>query len=264
MNRPAKITCFILALSLSFISGCGGGSASSDSAPTVITDSNVAPAMSAASDVASATTAAIVPSSPCTPRAPVKVQLFGDSTLYGYDSATGARAQVYPALALQRTMDARFGSGVITIESRAVSGTTTSTLIGGTDGLNKVWPESVDADIIVTNFGINDQITGMAPEVYRANLLTLSRAPAKILFLTPLPYWKVVTLQPTYAAEMKLVAASLGAPVADANAMALAIPAWSTSYARDGAHPTSAGYQLINDRVLAPAIDKMVLSLGCK
>lgn len=208
--------------------------------------------------------AATVVRSSCTPSAPIKVQLFGDSTLYGYDSTVRGRAPVYPELALQRYMDLRFGPGVITIESRAVSGTTSSQLMAGTDGLNKAWPEPVSANIIVTNFGINDQMTGVPIETYRANLAKLSVPPVKILFLTPLPYWKVDTLQPTYADEMKSVAASLGAPVADANAMALATAAWSTKYAPDGAHPTSAGYQLINDKVLAPAVDSMVVALGCK
>lgn len=225
------------------LAGCGGGSAPNN--PTAV----AAPV--------------IVPS--CTPHL-VKIQLFGDSTLWGYDgvAGNGSRAAVFPELALQATMDAKYGRGAVSIETRAVSGTITTNLIEGSDGVNKPWPQSVNADIIVVTFGINDKYTNMAPETYKANLLKLSVSPAKIIFMAPLPVYYTSNPSLSYAAEMKAVAASIGAPVADASAMALSTPDWLGYYAPDGVHPNSAGYQLLVDKVLAPAVDKLVAPLRCK
>lgn len=205
---------------------------------------------------------------PCTPKH-VRIQLFGDSTMYGYDgsSSTGARAAVYPELALQKAMDEKFGAGAVAVTTRAVNGTLTRNLLEGSDGVNKPWPGSVDADIVVLNYGINDRYTDMPAETYKANLRKLAVAPAKVVFQTPLPVWNVkysTYLDLSFAPEMKAVAAELNVPVADASAFALSIPNWNSSaYAQDSAHPNSAGYQAIVSNVLAPTLMPMVEAIRC-
>jgi lysophospholipase L1-like esterase len=199
----------------------------------------------------------------------VRIQLFGDSTMWGYDgdAGNGSRAAIYPELALQQVMDAKFGPSAVIVSTRAVSGTLTTNLLAGTDGVNKPWPGSVDADIAVLNFGINDKYTGMTPEQYAANLRLLAAAPARVVFQSPLPVWSAhypEYLSTSYAPEMRTVAAELKLPLADAGALALSIPTWNGAYAHDSAHPNSAGYQMIVSQALAPALLPLVAPLRCQ
>ena len=210
------------------------------------------------------------PASPqCTPRV-ARIQLFGDSTLWGYDGAAGngSRAAIYPELALQQIVDARFGVGAVVVSTRAVSGTLTTNLLEGTDGLNKPWPGSVDADIVVLNYGINDKYTGMTPAQYQANLRLLAVAPARVVFQTPLPVWSThypEYLSTSYAPEMRAVAAELKIPLADAGAYALSTPNWnSPAWAPDSVHPNSTGYRAIVTDVLAPTLMPSIAALRCQ
>ncbi len=94
------------------------------------------------------------------------------------------------------------------------------------------------------------------------------RITAKVLFQTPLPVWSIhyAEYQSTsYAPEMLEAAAALGDPVGDAGAYALTVPRWNSSaYAQDSVHPNSAGYQLLVDKALAPAVEKLVNPMLCR
>lgn len=190
----------------------------------------------------------------------VRIQLFGDSTQWGYlPEGGGARAAVYPELVLQREMDRRFGAGAVIVETRAVSGSTSGHLLAGTDGVNLPWPRSVSADIVVINPGINDVSWGVPAAEYQKTLRALAVAPAQVVFETPLP----TTTRDSYDAEMRQVATDLGAPVADAAAYAKRLPGW-WKLARDGVHPDGDGYELIVKNVLYPVLVPLVEDARCR
>lgn len=177
----------------------------------------------------------------------VSVLLNGDSTHWGYEpGGGGARATVTPESALQREMDARFGAGVVTVRTGAVSGTTS------TDALT----QPRDADVVLYNPGINDYGERMPEETYRANLRTLSAVPGAV-FVTPLP----VKVEPAhFAGVMREVAAETGTPLIDSRAYAESVPGW-WQLAPDGVHPNSEGYRVIVHDVIAPALAVTVRSL---
>ncbi|HXD07832.1 MAG TPA: SGNH/GDSL hydrolase family protein [Burkholderiaceae bacterium] len=187
----------------------------------------------------------------------VKIQLFGDSTMWGLDGETNTRSGNRPDLALQREMDARYGSGRVVVESRAVGGTYTTQLLDGTDGLNKPWPQSVDADITVLNFGINDRAY-VVPDQYAENLRRLN---VKV-YETPNPISVPADSDNNYAQWMRQVAAEKSAVLADTNAYVRSLPNW-TAYFGDKVHPNTALYGMIVHDVLLPAVVPLVESAAC-
>jgi lysophospholipase L1-like esterase len=172
----------------------------------------------------------------------VSVLLNGDSTMWGYAPGGGARAAVYPESELQRLMDARFGTGAVTVRTGAVPGSTS------TDALTQ--PRG--ADLVLFNPGINDAAYGHAPETFRTNLLALAAVHGAVL-VTPLP----VQWLPGYDAITREVAAATGVPLIDARAYAESRTDW-WQIATDGVHPDVRGYALLARDVLAPALVPMV------
>jgi lysophospholipase L1-like esterase len=199
-------------------------------------------------------------SAACTAK-PVRIQLFGDSTMAGYDGATGKIGTTTPQGALQALMDTRVGPGAVQIASRAVLGTTALQLVAGTDGLNLPWPQSVDADIVVISFGINDYLAGEPVAQYQATLRTLAIAPAQVVWETPLPIFPgpVYASSLSYAPEMR-AAVPIGA---DASAYVLSAPGWAAAHAADSVHPDAAGYFLLMRDVLEPALRPLVAKFRC-
>jgi acyl-CoA thioesterase I len=193
-------------------------------------------------------------------RSTVTVQLFGDSTMAGYD---GAQVDTYavhtPLVNVQAFFDARY-PGRVLVTSRAASGTTARHLLTGTDGVNSPWPQPVNADIVVVNFGINDrnQINDIAE--YRANLKRLAIAPARVVFQTPNVVKSFDIAD--YAQTMREVAAEVGAPLADVYAYTSALPDWRTLIP-DNAHPSDELYQRIGRDVTGPALEPVVAELLC-
>jgi len=108
-----------------FLAGCGGGG-------------------EGGGDGGGLEPAVVAPAAPCTPvTQPVLVQLFGDSTQAGYATdANGASTIVAhnPAAELQAFFTAKYGVGAVLVSSRAMSGTRSTQLVAGTDGLNAPWP----------------------------------------------------------------------------------------------------------------------------
>jgi lysophospholipase L1-like esterase len=189
-----------------------------------------------------------------TPCSPVSIILNGDSTQWGYlAGGGGARADVYPELALQLAMDRRFGAGAVVVRTGAVSGTT------AVEGL----AQPHDGDIVVYNPGVNDVAYGVAPEAYRAALraLAAAAAPARVVFETPLP---VSTAAVSYDGIMREVAGELGAPLIEARAFALSVPDWYQRYALDGVHLTGEGYAAVVDAAVVPVLVPIVAGLRCR
>jgi lysophospholipase L1-like esterase len=191
-----------------------------------------------------------LPSASCPPA--VKITLFGDSTMAGYDSR--GLVQSTPAVVLQAEMDARFGRGSTVVESRAVGGTTAKQLVAGTDGLNEPWPRSVSAQVVVVNHGINDLTHDGDVTGYKAALRSIAqRTPATLIFETP-NVVKEHDLRP-YVQAMRDVAAEYSIQVADTFALS------STALLSDWAHPTDQGYAFLVRSSLAPAVAKTVARL---
>jgi lysophospholipase L1-like esterase len=198
------------------------------------------------------------------PVKPVKIQLFGDSTMWGQAANGGGRASIYPELALQKLMDSRFGVGAVKVSTRAVSGTNSGQLLAGTDNLNSPWPQSVNADIAVINHGINDLRHNVSIATYRSNLRQLATAPARVVFQTPFPIYTIGTPSQAYAEAMRAVASERRVTLIDAMAYLLPLPGWKTQYAIDGIHTTAAGYDLVAANVQFPVLSKLVAPLLCK
>lgn len=188
------------------------------------------------------------------PGKPVRIQLFGDSTQFGYDGKTNRQVAHPPAAVLQSLMDARFGAGAVIVTSRAVPGTTSAQLLAGTDGRNRPWPQDVDADIVVVNHALNDAHTLVPLKTYVDQLRRLHPT----VFETPNP----VTIgwpSPAYARAMRQVAAEQHAPVADVETWMLAQPNWR-AHLPDGLHPDDATYGEIVRRVLMPTLEPLVVA----
>ena len=187
------------------------------------------------------------------PAKPVRIQLFGDSTQWGYDGKTEQPVAQPPVAILQSAMDARFGAGAVLVTERAVPGTTSGQLLAGTDGRNRPWPNEVDADIVVVNHALNDSNEHVPLATYERQLAALHPT----VFETP----NAITVAwpaPPYVAAMRRVAAQQHAPVADVDAWMRAQPNWKSLLSDDGLHPTQAGYREIVLKVLVPTLEPLV------
>lgn len=188
------------------------------------------------------------------PAKPVRIQLFGDSTQFGYDGKTDKQTAHPPAAVLQSLMDARFGAGAVIVTERAVPGSASIQLIKGTDGRNKPWPQEVDADIVVVNHALNDAYMKVPLAQYAAQLRQLHPT----VYETPNP----VTIgwpSPKYARVMRQVAAEQHAPVADVETWMRAQPHWQRRLT-DGLHPDDAMYGEIVRQVLMPTLEPLVVA----
>lgn len=165
------------------------------------------------------------------------IDLFGDSTNW----------IAYPY------WQSKFGAMVL---DHAASGATTVTALAGTDGVNLPWPQSVDAQVVVVNYGLNDGAAGMPIETYKANLRTMADINAVIVFETPNPSTHYDS--GPYAQAMREVAAETGAKIIDTQACMLRRSDWSTLL-YDGTHPTPEGIQYIVETCATPVI----ADLGC-
>ena len=187
------------------------------------------------------------------PVQPVRIQLFGDSTQWGYDAKTDQPVAQAPVAVLQSAMDARFGAGKVIVTERAVPGTTSGKLLAGTDGRNRPWPREVDADIVVVNHALNDSNEHVPLPTYERQMAALHPT----VFETP----NAITVDwpaPPYVAAMRKVAAAQHAPVADVDAWMRAQANWKSLLSDDGLHPTQAGYREIVLKVLMPTLEPLV------
>lgn len=172
--------------------------------------------------------------------APRTLQVFGDSTMEQQQELMAAR-------------------GVAVIGS-AVSGTTSTMLLTGTDGVNAPWPAPVRGSVVIVNHGLNDSQDTFGPpygitiDAYKANLRRLAQAPgALVIFQTPNPAWRADRAPAAYALAMREVAAELRVPLIDVHAFVMARADWR-EWLPDGLHPSPFALARIVDECVMPAL----------
>lgn len=231
----------LLLILLCFLGACGGGE---DTAPVALVAVAVAQTL------------------------PIKIEAYGDSTMWGFDSSIGAQSpQNIPTLT-QQILQGIYGTGV-TIANEGVGATTLGNLIGGADGHHLPWAQQMansTAKIVVVNHAINDSLygPGETPEFYRhllTDFVTVARAAGKTpVFNEPNPVCD--TLHPTlgdYVTQMRSVAADMGVPIVAQYDYIQTLPNWQ-SYLTDCIHPNSALYYIEAQR-LASALAPLVANL---
>ncbi|WP_313494037.1 SGNH/GDSL hydrolase family protein [Stenotrophomonas sp.] len=98
---------------------------------------------------------------------PILIEVYGDSTTLGAQTASGSTVITMESepKQLQGLLRERFGDAV-TVVNKGVGGTQAYQLLSGTDGMNRPWPEQIansDADIVILNYALNDQLYNAKP-----------------------------------------------------------------------------------------------------
>ncbi len=244
---PALIVSAILA-------ACGGGGGGSDAASTATNSSSPSPAAGngdstngpSTGDDSSGETPSEQPA-PGKPTQAVVIDYYGDSTVWGYESGSGARVAT-PAPA---AFAAALGTpSRYTVRNEGVNSSDACQLLNGRDGRHPAWDTQMaasNADVVILNHAINDQGRLSIAE-YQSCLTALATTAKshgkKVIFETPNPIFS--SSLSVYANAMKTVAAQQGAPVIDQYNYLLAYLNGKSAYTicPDGLHPTEAVYAM--------------------
>jgi hypothetical protein len=228
---------FVLALALS---ACGGGGGS----PTEPAVSATSPSSGTSGDTTPPSTSPGT-SPPSTNTPPTLssvtqiVEYYGDSTIRGYKSGTGAQVQISAPQAFANALPSSPRQQVFNL---GVDGQTACQLYNGTD-----WAERMAAStatVVIFNHGINDAVTGVGLSNYRSCLTGLARVAReegkRVIFETPNPIDS--SGLEDYVAAMKAVADNEAIPVIDQyeNLMASGRPI--RDIVPDGTHPADEVY----------------------
>lgn len=207
----------LLVLFASFLSACGGGS----------TEATQADAAEVNDDAYNAALQA------CASAAPVRIQMFGDSTQWEQFDA------------VQRWMDEWYGAGAVKVTNLGVSGTTAADFPFA----------KVDAGAItVVNYGVNDsRQADPSVATYKERLRRIGAT----VYETPSPPFD------TFATAMREVATERGAFLLDVSTRVRAQPGWSRQI-HDGVHPNAFLYEWITFQVVGPALAKLVDERLCQ
>lgn len=180
----------------------------------------------------------------------VRVDYFGDSTVWGGIGGTSYQVAQTPPMVLDANLPANYA-----VKNEGVGGASIVELLEGRDGVHPTWATAVTqttAKYIIMNYGINDSYErDTTTTSYKANYakaIDIARAAGKIIILeTPNPTHDGA-LTASFADAMKQVAAEKGVPVIDqyyylkqymtANNLGI------YQVTNDGVHPTQATYTL--------------------
>lgn len=155
----------------------------------------------------------------------------------------------------------------VAITTRSVENSKSFDLLTGNDGVNDVWPDNIESQIVVINHGLNDARYGVPIAEYKQNLRDLrDRLPQEIIVIwqTPVkidvnnPYTQFGPIGTNdlflYAQAMTQIANEYGDYLADV----YNLTELSEYLAVDGIHPTQRGYILINEQIMAPLVKKII------
>ena len=208
----------------------------------------------------------------------VIIEAYGDSTTLGGQTINGALTTTpnsEPTL-LQDLLQAEFGKNIVVINN-GVGGTQAYQLLSGTDGRNRAWTSQMErsnADIILLNYALNDQMynatptPGMyqeTPEVY-ANimgwLIQTARNKGKLVALqepNPTCYQPTVGNLHRFVTALRGEAARMSAPLVAGYDYIQTLPNWKAMLS-DCAHPNDELYR-IKARQTFNVVAPMVRSL---
>ena len=170
-----------------------------------------------------------------------------------YNKSSGRTAEP-PDYLLYQSLSDQFG---VAITTRSVTGSDSTQLLLGQDGVNRVWPDDIEADIVLINHGIADARNNIPLSVYKNNLRALrNRLPKEkiIVWITPTPVnsnlatWAQNSSNSIadYARAMKEVARQFGDYLVDAHS----IPNWLSYINQDGVHASQQGYQVYANTII--------------
>ena len=194
----------------------------------------------------------------------IKIELFGDSIMCGRDPDRtpppgGVCAGDFVTARVPDPPDELLHKFLpqynLEITTRSVGGSTSGALLQGTDGVNGVWPDDIQANIVVINHGLNDARLNVSLEDYRNNLIALRQnLPSGKIVVWQTPTASLLVNTSPYASTMANVAAEFNDIVSDAHA----IPGW-TNRLPDGVHPRQMGYAELVDLCLSNAVNQAIV-----
>jgi lysophospholipase L1-like esterase len=181
---------------------------------------------------------------PTQPAQALVIDYYGDSTIWGYESGTGARVDTPAPAAFAAALP---DPSRYTVRNEGVNSSDACQLLNGRDGKHPAWDTqmaSSNANVVIFNFLINDQWR-MSIDQYKSCLTSLAvKAKSygkKVIFETPNPTLNDMS---TYVSAMKAVAVQQGAPVIDQHKYLLDYLNGRSAYTicPDGLHPTDNVY----------------------
>ena len=195
----------------------------------------------------------------------IHIELFGDSIMCGRDpdelvpllgvcsknDQITARVPEPPARLITLLMPQH----KLIVTTRSQGNSTSGELLHGKDGVNEVWPDVIQANIVIINHGLNDAKQNVSLTEYRRNLISLRNGlkPDQIMIWQTPTITKFWDTNP-YAEVMREVAATYKDVVADANRM----PNWLNELP-DGIHPRQLGYYKLVDLCLTSKINSAII-----
>jgi len=249
-KKSSFLYAFIAGLSFILV-GCGGGSGSGSPQEESVTGGTnlvISSAGTSSSGTSSgSTTGQTTPSAP-TNNVARTVDYYGDSTIWGYASGSGARVAVPAPTAFAQALPASLN---ITVRNEGVNSTDACQLLNGNDGRHPAWSQQMDnspASIVIINHGINDEWR-YDVNTYKGCLQSLAQIAKskgkKVIFETPNPTRDSgPSGLDVYVNAMKAVASQQNVPVIDQYQYLNNYLNGQSVYTicPDGLHPTNAVY----------------------
>lgn len=180
------------------------------------------------------------------------------------------RVEFPPDILLYQELENDVATAIIT---RSVGGSTARDLLNGNDGANEKWPDSIEADIVIINHGLNDAKQNISVADYKENLSALRNSlPRNKIIVWVLPTqpnmdlvndnslpdprvnWNRTNRLQLFINAMREVAITNGDYIADTTD----IPDWKSYFIVDPVYPTQEGYRALIKHAIAPAIKKVI------
>ncbi len=239
----------VVSITLTACGGGGGTSAPGTQSETLAGNAD-APHATQSPDDGSLNETPVEQTETNNPPQALTIDYYGDSTIWGYGSGTGARVATPAPAAFAANLP---NSSRHTVRNEGVNSSDACQLLNGRDGKHPAWDAqmaSSDADVVIINHAINDQWR-MSVDQYKSCLTSLAvKAKAhgkKVIFETPNPTRDAgANSLGIYVNAMKAVAAQQGAPVIDQYNYLLGYLNGQSPYTicPDGLHPSEAVYAM--------------------
>jgi lysophospholipase L1-like esterase len=205
------------------------------------------------------------------------IACYGDSTMWGADPSNLAnQVSIPPPTALANLVNTYHGNTALTVTNNALSGTTATQMIAGTDGSGSTFAAKMaasSASIVYCNHGVND--------AYGANATTLAQYKTALLafvytcrlygktpvLVTPFPALTFGTFgsqaraeaTSRFAEQMRKIAADHSVALVDNNltlSRVLGVDGYlPLTILPDGVHASQAGYTIAGNNLARPLLE---------